>query len=365
MLKKNQPIIITGGHHNSALVIAQKLRELGYTIVWIGHRHTMVGDPHDSLEVKEVQAAGIPFYNLLAGKFHPHAKKIHLLRLPLGFLHAFWLLVRLRPQLILAFGGYIAVPVGFVGWLLRIPVLVFEQTTTVGRGNKFLKLLSRQNFLAWASSRPFFPKVNTQVVGLPVPEELWLPPPLKIATHILTIFITGGKQGAHAINQVVFACVPWLVKKYRIIHQTGASLTTADFDQAQKLKNALPKNLKSRYTPQTFFLAKDMINTLKQSDLVISRSGAHICYELLSLGKPAILVPLPFSYRSEQQKNAQVLKKSGLALVINQKDLNPKNLRAYIMQIFANYQNILGNGLVAKKFVRRLATSQIIEYIIR
>ncbi|MBI2009646.1 MAG: glycosyltransferase [Candidatus Chisholmbacteria bacterium] len=363
ILDPQKPIIITGGHHNSALVIARALKQAGYSIHWLGHRHTMIGDPHDSLEYLEVQNAQIPFHSVFAGKFHPQANPWHLLRLPLGFIHALWLLIRLRPQLILAFGGYLAVPVGIVGWILRIPLILFEQTTTVGRGTKLLSRLSRYNFLAWESSLPFFPQKNTQVVGLPIPDELTAKThPKKFS--LPTILITGGKQGAHVLNQATFPIIRNLVANYIVIHQTGLSLRSFDIHQAQIIKSSLPQSLRSHYQPHAFLETSDMISYLKQSDLVLSRAGAHICAELLALGKPCILIPLPFSYNAEQQKNAAVLKRVGLATILDQSQLNSQNLAKTIASVFKNYSKFAAHKKAAQKLIRRGAKAAIIQYLL-
>jgi cell division protein FtsW len=58
-------IVITGGHHNSALVVAKELISRGHQVVWLGHRQSSRGDTIDSAEYIEVKAAGIPFHDLL------------------------------------------------------------------------------------------------------------------------------------------------------------------------------------------------------------------------------------------------------------------------------------------------------------
>ena len=66
----SKTIIFTGGHHNSALVVAQKLRTQGHKIIWVGHKFTMRGDKQISAEYQEVTGSGIPFYELKTGKFY-------------------------------------------------------------------------------------------------------------------------------------------------------------------------------------------------------------------------------------------------------------------------------------------------------
>lgn len=317
-------IIVTGGHHNSALIIAQLLRDKGYDIVWAGHRHTMISDPHDSLEYQEVTSKNFPFINVTAGKFHSKAHLIHWLRLPWGFFQALGIMLKVRPQVVLAFGGYIAVPIAVAAKICGIPVIAFEQTTAVGRANQLISKFSRHNFLAWESSLQYFPPQKSQVVGLPLRTNIWQSPPKPwFSRSKPTLLITGGKQGSHVINQVIFQLLPQLLVDFNVIHQTGASLKTHDAIAAQEHKQKLPTSLQPWYLPQEHFLGETMLSALQESTVVVSRAGAHIVYELLALQKPAILIPLPFSYLQEQAKNAQKMADNGLAMVIPQEQLNP------------------------------------------
>ena len=83
MRKDNQTIVITGGHHNSALVLARRLRKKGLNIIWIGHRYSMWGDTALSAEYREVASEGIKFIELRAGKFYRTYHPLKLIRIPL------------------------------------------------------------------------------------------------------------------------------------------------------------------------------------------------------------------------------------------------------------------------------------------
>jgi len=320
-------ILITGGHHNSALVIAESLRSAGYQVVWVGHRHTMVDDPHDSLEYQEVTAKKFPFISIQAGKFHSQAHPVHFLRLPLGLFQAIGIIWHQKPQLVLTFGGYIAVPIAFAARLANIPIILFEQTTAIGRANKLISHFSQKNFLAWNSSLPYFPSSKSEVVGLPLRPQILLPQQKKWFTRSKPIItVTGGKQGSHSINQAFFPLIPKLLPDFNIIHQTGSVVKTGDSVTAAKIHSPF-------YLQKSHFISEEMLEALKASDLVISRSGAHIVYELMTLHKPAILIPLPFSYLNEQALNANKLVAANQAIVITQEQLTPSSLFSSIKTI--------------------------------
>lgn len=354
-------ILVTGGHHNSALVIAQALRQKNYSIIWAGHRYTMVGDRHDSLEYQEVTEANFPFIDTIAGKFHRRAHPIHWLRLPLGFIQAFFILINTKPQLILSFGGYVAVPLALVGKLFKIPIIAFEQTATIGRANKLISKFSHKNFLTWQSSLRHFPPKTSEVAGLPLrPQFFSTKKPKKIfKNNQPTILITGGKQGAHIINRTLLSLLPNLLKRFNVIHQTGGSLKTKDFSKAKNIKQSLPKDQQSSYLVKPHFTWQQMLENLIQADLVISRSGAHIVYELLALKKPAILIPLPFAFKNEQAKNAQKAVAAKLATLLPQKNLSPQSLSRAINRFFKATKKPTDTD----PLVKANATQKVIAYI--
>ncbi|MBI2008583.1 hypothetical protein HYS82_02920, partial [Candidatus Amesbacteria bacterium] len=129
-------------------------------------------------------------------------------------------------------------------------------------------------------------------------------------------YITGGKQGSHLINETVFAALPLLLKNYHVIHQTGSNSVFNDHLRATGIKH-----------PNYEFFDYDSpkaIQALADADVVVSRAGAHIVYELGVLGKKCVLIPLPHTSHSEQLKNAQAL--SAQAVILPQARLSPHTL---------------------------------------
>ena len=116
-------LIITGGHHNSALVVAQDFIKRGHKVAWIGHKYAQMGDKNLSAEYTEVVANNIPFYNLKAGK----SSLISLPRVPFGIYHAFKILKKEKPAAVISFGSYLGVAVVIAAWLQKIPVLFMNR----------------------------------------------------------------------------------------------------------------------------------------------------------------------------------------------------------------------------------------------
>ncbi len=307
-------LVFTGGHHTGALEVAKELKNKGWKIVWFGHRHSAWGDTSDSAEYKEVTAENIKFYNLLAGKFHKTFNPLKLIRIPWGFIHACYLLLLLKPRGIVSFGGYLAVPTVIMGWVMGIPSVTHEQTITQGWANKLISKFVIKIAVTWKESIKNYDNKAVQI-GLPLRPEI-----LKVKKRITKrplLFITGGKQGSHVINEAVFAALPNL--KYDILHQTGNNSEFGDFEKAKAIKL-------SNYKCVDYLNASEQIQALVDADVVISRSGAHIIYELGYLGKKCVLIPIPWVSHNEQYKNALVLQQAGMAIILTQDKLNDRSL---------------------------------------
>ncbi len=368
MKKENQTkniktIVFTGGHHNSALVLAKLLCKRGFKIIWFGHKHTMFREKSLSAEFLEVKEAGIPFIELKTGKFYRTLNPLILAKIPFGFFQAFSLLIKYKPSLIVSFGGYLSVPVVLAGWFLKVPSVTHEQTTTIGVANKLISFFAKKIFLTWDSSKKFFPENKLKVVGLPVRKELLNLKKEKsfFQEKLPTILILGGKQGSHILNQTIMENLTFLLQKYNLIHQTGFSQKTKDFEKLKNIKKGLSVKLKKRYVVKPYFFKKELVQVLKITDLVISRSGAHIVYELALMGKPAVLIPYPWSYQKEQEFNARLLADNGGALLLEQKNL--RQFKNQIDDVINNLDKFRQKALAFRKNINSDAAEVMLREI--
>jgi len=353
-------IVICGGHHNSALVVAEALREKGYQVFWLGHQYSMIGDKNPSAEYLEVTEKGFPFTEIKAGKFQPRYQFFpYLLRIPLGFWQSLVSLIKIKPDLIFSFGGYLALPVAFSGWLLGIPVVTHEQTSVSGLANRLIAKIAKKVFLTYEASGKYFPREKVVITGLPLREEILKKGKKLFQNNKKTIYVTGGKQGAHTINEAVWAILPTLLENFNVIHQVGSTSLFNDIQKAEEIK----KNLGERgenYLPKEYFFDKEISTVLNRADLVISRAGAHIVYELLALKKPAILIPIPWSSNQEQLKNAQMLAAAGLTKILPQEDLEKSKLEEAVLGFADNLERY---RLKKEVRVSTKATEKIVDEI--
>lgn len=358
-------IVITGGHHNSALVVAEKLREKGYEVIWFGHKFTMWGDKNVGAEYREVTKAGFKFIEIKAGKFYRTYHPLKLLRLPLGFMQSFYYLLKFRPGLILSFGGYLAVPVVIGGWFLRIPSMTHEQTVVYGLANRLISHFAKKIFVSWEASLKHFPAHKVVFTGLPLRPEIFSDKKGKFdfKNSLPTIYITGGKQGSHAINQAVEETLPNLLKEFNLIHACGRSTVFDDFFRLNKAKEKLAPEIRKRYLSQDYFYIQEIGDVFAEADLVVSRAGAHIVYEIAALGKPAIFIPIPWSDQDEQLKNAQLLVEAGIAEILPQNQLDGENLYRLVKSMTENLEKYQKAASKARTLIKLKATENIVKEI--
>lgn len=365
-------IVITGGHHNSALPVIELLLQRYNTsqsqdlqIHWFGHRTTIKGDTKDSLEYQEITQLNIPFYELKAGKLYKTFDIIRLLKVPFGLFHALYFLLKIKPDLIVSFGGYLAAPTVIAGKILGVPSITHEQTVVAGYANKLIAHFADKILLSWPQSRIYFPGEKTVVTGLPLRNEITqLSSQSFISPNNLpTIYITAGKTGSHVINLTVKAALPELLKFANIIHQCGDNSIFDDFSDANKNYEAFKDQVPGVYYPKKYVFADEIGEAYNRSTLVIARSGAHTTAELLFLEKPCVLVPIPWVSHNEQFENANILKNAGLAEILEEKNLSAEALISSVKKIIQNPSKYIMVSDFNKEFLEQNASQNIVEEI--
>lgn len=340
-------ILITGGHLAPALAIIEELKtKPDVEVVFIGRKYALDSEKTISLEYKEIQKRGIKFIPLQAGRLTRilSIKSLrNIIRVPLGFYRAFFIVKEQRPDLILSFGGYLALPIVFWGYLFKKRIYTHEQTIKLGIANKIIGFLSKKIFVAFGETKKYFPENKTIVTGNPVRKATFriIKKPFNIKKEKPVIYITGGSLGSHSINEHIKKIIFKLLKNFIVIHQTGESKEYHDFEDLQEIKSNLPEKLSSRYYLVEHFYEDEIGYVYSQSDLVIGRAGANTFFELINLKKPAILIPLPWSSGKEQQHHAEIFAKNGAGEIFHQIESSEKLFRI-VMHMIKNlkkYQN--------------------------
>lgn len=351
-------ILIIGGHLSPALSVIENLKT--WEVFYVGRKYSMEGDSALSLEYQTINDLNIPFFELKTGRLQRTFTKhtlASLAKTPIGLFGALTILKKVKPDVVLGFGGYVSVPVVIASYLLRIPSVLHEQTLEAGLANKMLSFFAKKICISFESSESFFPKGKTVLTGLPLKRQvLEVRNEKKEENKVPVLYITGGSQGSHVINSLVLESLGKLLDTFRIVHQTGDSKEFNDFESLQSLKNILPKNKSLRYLPKKFLDPNQAAKIMQSADIVVSRSGINTVCELIFLEKPSFLIPLSFSQREEQLKNARFIESLGLAKVYEQNSLTSQTFVSGLNEMLKNISSfkLQGENPIQKTSVQRI-----------
>lgn len=312
------------------------------------------------------------YLTIRAGKMHRSLsiKNIfELINFVIGMFQSLFLIRRHRPDLILLKGGYVSWPVGFWAKILKIPYFIHESDAIMGATNRAMAGMSTMIFTGFpVSSYPDLDKNKVQYVGQLIQTDAVSQKnnyDFGFTSDKKVIFVTGGSQGARAINRVIFRSLPDLAKKYNIIHQTGS----LDYNRAIKNRSLLPVQIRQSYFIRDFLepvgQSDLMASALKTADLVIARAGATTIAEIAYYKKPMVLVPYKYAASDHQKKNALIMEKEKAAVVILEDGLTADFLSSKVEKLFSEAEKLKDLGENAYKVFPRDGVEKISQQIIQ
>jgi len=315
MPNKNLHLVVagggTGGHLFPGIAVAEALMQLNSS-----NRILFLGTDRP-LEKKILSQTPFPHEVIPAGgiKNLGMKKKLNsLIQIPLGTLKAIGIYSEFRPHVVLGVGGYVSAPCVLAANLMGIPVFLQEQNSIPGLTNRMLGKTADRIYVSFPQTIKCFKEKKTIYAGNPVRQNIVAASKNQSQKrNRFTVFIVGGSQGAHAINQAIIDALGHLDNHHiEFIHQTGPQ------DEASMIDAYKEKNFQADV--RAFF--HDMISPYQKADLVISRAGASTVSELSVLGKPAIFIPFPHAADNHQEKNAQAIVDAGGAEMFIESHLN-------------------------------------------
>jgi len=336
----------TGGHTSPGLAVAARLRAVGVDVHWIGSRQ--------GIEARRVPEAGLPFHAIPVGKLRRYWDWQNVpdlaVRAPAGLAQAWRLLRRLKPDLLLATGGFVALPPALAARTLRIPVVVHEQTSVPGLANRVAGRFARRIALTFPLTDGAFPPERTVLTGNPLRPELLGGVAAEAARRFgldlaagPIVYVTGGALGSHRINRDLGLALPRLLPLYQLIHQCGDNPQTGDLAWLGERARALPDPLRHRYA-LTAYVGAELCHVYAAAALVIGRSGAGTVNECCQLARPALYVPLPGTSGDEQTANARLVEATGGAVLFPQVSLTPESLVGAVSRLLADRAGLAAMG---------------------
>ena len=309
----------TGGHSFPGLAVAKNLAARGhYVVVWSSGR---------AIENTVMKYWTGPIFSTGA---RPLAAKNIIANL-LSTIRCQREMRREKPDAILAMGSYASLPPVLAAAMCRVPVALHEANTVPGRAVDYLSRFAKVIATSFDETADYLPGRPLEKTGLPVREEIACRPRLPdFPPDAFTVFVTGGSQGAHRVNEIASAALALVAadvskrgisRPLYVIHQTGAA------DEAMVAAIYKAKGIRARVNA----FEREMGSAFATADVVIARAGASTCFELARVGKPAFFIPLPSAMRNHQHFNAEAFVRAGAACEGQQDSLTPRALANWIL----------------------------------
>ncbi len=280
-----------------------------------------------------------------------------LVKLPWSFLQSLLIIRGFSPHLVLGVGGYSAGPVCVAARVMGIPSAIHEQNSFPGLTNRLLCRFVDRVFISFEESEKHFTGGSLFLTGNPIRRELLAPVVSeKEESEAFTVMVTGGSQGARAINEAFVEALGALKERgrdLRAIHQTGEG----DWDRVKEAYGNLG------LTGEVIPFIQDMAGAYQKADMVVSRAGASTISELAALGKPSILVPYPYAANNHQVTNARVLVDRGGAEMILQEDLTGEGLATLLEKYMDDRPALKKMGEAAKSAGKPDADRIIVDHL--
>ena len=356
-------IVITGGgsggHSVTAISTIGELENrypgIRSRLLFVGGKRGMEGEKRSvSVEEKMAKQKGIPFIGIRSGKLQRQVSfrtLTGLLGVVGGVLDARAIFKSHHISFVFSSGGYVSVPVCFVAWMKRIPVVVHEQTTRVGLANKIAGRFARRILVGFREAEVYFKGRDVRFVGNTIREELlvsklWsksirvkLRYFKKNADHFPVVLITGGGQGSHLLNSNVLMGLKSLTSHFQLIIITGENEVYRDHEKLQKECRKLSPEHQKRVIVTKFATAEELGAYFDAANVFVGRGGAMYVYEAGTLAIPSVLIPIPWVTHNEQYHNAKVLEDIGLANIVSEGVLSPEILFQEIQKMVTKVRN--------------------------
>jgi UDP-N-acetylglucosamine--N-acetylmuramyl-(pentapeptide) pyrophosphoryl-undecaprenol N-acetylglucosamine transferase len=349
----------SGGHIFPAEAIAESLLARGLRVVLITDKRfaNFKTGALSKVETKTIRTGTIAgsLFKKIAG----------IIGLCVGIMEALFLLRRLRPDLVMGFGGYPSFPTLFAASGMGITTIIHEQNSVLGRANRLLA--GRVKVIATSFPDtlmiPEKDQEKIMVVGNPVRASVralrYVPYPNLTTDGKVNILVTGGSQGASIFSQIVPAAISALPTSLRLRIRVDQQCRAADVDSTK----AIYDELKINADVASFFT--DIPARLAGAHLIIARAGASTIFELAAAGRPAILVPLPTSMDNHQYHNASAFEEVGGGWVMTQDGFTPASLAARLEEFLTAPDTLAKAAENAKKLETENAVKTLVNEILK
>ena len=293
-------IVLTGGgtagHVSPNIALLPYLQEAGYEITYMGSKN--------GIEKNLIADYGLPYVGISTGKLRRYFDVKNFtdpFRVINGFREARKFLKKYRPDVVFSKGGFVSVPVVRAAGSLHIPCVIHESDMTPGLANKLCFHAARKICCNFPETLEMVPSGKAVLTGTPIRGELFTGDRAKgleicgFTADKPVLMVMGGSQGAVSVNKAVRANLPALLETFQVVHLCGPGHLDESLNAPARSRQFAPA----------------------PADLLVSRAGANAICEILALGKPSLLIPLPTKgSRGDQILNANSFAQQGFSEVL-------------------------------------------------
>lgn len=313
----------TGGHVTPNIALLPYLRKKGYKVYYIGSENGM--------EKQLIEPLGIPYYGIDSERLNRYftlanlTMPFHVVR---GLFQARKILKKLRPDAVFSKGGFVSVPVVIAARQCGIPCVCHESDITPGLANKLAAPFAWKVCVNFEEALQYIPKNKGVYTGTPIRDSLLAGSREKgrrlsgLSGDQPVLLVMGGSTGARALNEGVRQALPRLLQEFQVLHLCG--------------KGNLDETLKGQKGYfQIEYANTEMPHFYAAADLALCRAGANSLAELVALGLPNVLVPLPLAAsRGDQILNAKSFTEKGYSETLEQEKLTPENVLQAVRKVY-------------------------------
>ncbi|MGI8665095.1 MAG: UDP-N-acetylglucosamine--N-acetylmuramyl-(pentapeptide) pyrophosphoryl-undecaprenol N-acetylglucosamine transferase [Jatrophihabitans sp.] len=238
---------------------------------------------------------------------------------------------RVQADVVVGFGGYVAVPAYLAARRRKLPIVVHEANARPGVANRLAARLTRHVYTASVAVH----LAHGQPIGIPLRpaiadlDRVAARPAARVGfgldPDLPTLLVTGGSQGARRINEAALAAERYFADAgVQVLHIPGPSN---------------PVTAPARAPGEPGYLVLPYLDAMAEgyaaADFVLCRSGAMTCAELTAVGLPAGYVPLPLR-GGEQRLNAEPIVAAGGGLLVADADCTPAWIRDQLLPVLTD-----------------------------
>lgn len=351
----------TAGHINPALALAESLIEQGHEVFYAG--------TPQGVEARLVKEANLPFTPFEAKGFNRnHPKTIFsAVRIIIKStkLACAWF-EEIKPDVVVAFGGYVCIPVGRAAKKMGVPLVVHEQNSVMGMANKYLAKTARAVALTYeVAGAPVADKEKLVVTGNPVRSSVLTSTReegrsmLGIPEEASMLLVFGGSLGARHLNAAISSMKKDLlaIDNLYVVHITGPK----ELETVEAVL-ALTEEEKKRYLVMGY--QNRMGETMAACDMVVSRAGATSLAEISARCIPAILVPFPFATADHQTTNARSYVRAGAAWMMADDMVETPEFKELVLTFVDDEKARLKMSEAARGFETGNAASKLADVVL-